>query len=146
MDMAKLHEPFKGKDSPSVETQRNWLRKKGFTPIQIDKAMLTLYSDMARGALPQVFEGAKEISKKEVFYGMAEDAPPSGFIARPIATGTELDQTLLKYASFFKTEDDQQEIIRVQQFEKMLRKRWESQVPWYKRVFGIKPKPMEDTE
>ncbi len=144
MDMVKLHEKFKGKDSPSVEAQRNWLRKRGFTPIQIDKAMLTLYSDIARGALPKVFEGAKEITKKEVSYGMAEDRAPSGFVARDISTGTELDQTLLKYALFFKSEDEKQEIERVQSFERMLRKRWESQVPWYKRIFGVKPNPKSE--
>lgn len=144
MDMVKLHKPFAGKDSPSPEAQRNWLRKRGFTPVQIDQAMLTLYSDLDREALPNVFEGVKEIEKKEIRYGMSGAKAPDGFTARNIKTGVELDQALLEYAKFFKAEDERAEIEKVQQFERMLRKRWESQVPWYKRILGIKPKLKAD--
>lgn len=146
MDMVKLHKPFAGKESPSPEAQRNWLRKRGFTPIQIDQAMLTLYSDLDRGALPHVFEGKTEIEKKELRYGMHGAAAPNGFATREIKTGVELDQALLEYAKFFKTEDEKTEIERVQKFERMLRKRWESQVPWYKRIFGVKPQPRDDDQ
>lgn len=146
MDMVRLHKPFAGKDSPSPEAQRNWLRKKGFAPVQIDQAMLTLYSDMDRGALPLVFEGVMEIEKKELRYGMSGDKAPEGFIRRQVQTGAELDQALLAYARFFKAEDEKIEIEKVQTFERMLRKRWESQVPWYKRIFGVKPKPKDDDE
>jgi hypothetical protein len=140
MDMAKLHEPYKGKESPSIEGQKNWLRKRGFKQPQIDKAMLTLYADMARGATPLVFEGSKEVTRKEIKYGMADSKPPSGFEARPVKTGAELDQSLLVYATFFKAEDDAQETQQAQEFYKMLEKRWLKQVPWYKRLFGIRPK------
>jgi len=106
--------------------------------------MLTLYSDIDRGALPHVFEGKKEIEKKELKYGMHGAKAPEGFETREIKTGVELDQALLEYAKFFKVEDEQAEIDRVQKFEKMLRKRWESEVPWYKKILGVKPRPKAD--
>lgn len=146
MDMVKLHKPFAGKDSQSPEAQRNWLRKRGFTPIQIDRAMLTLYSDLDRGAVPPVFEGTTEIEKKERRYGMSGAKAPDGFATRKIESGMELDQALLEYAKFFKTDDEQTEMARVQKFEQLLRKRWESQVPWYKRLLGIKPSPKAGDE
>lgn len=49
MDIRKLHERFKDKDSPSPELQIRWLKRLGFEPHIIDQAMLNTYTDIDRG-------------------------------------------------------------------------------------------------
>ena len=48
MDFAKLHEPYKGMDSPSPEAQLKWLQK--FVPQDIAaRAMLQVYTQIEQG-------------------------------------------------------------------------------------------------
>lgn len=140
MEFEKLHDKFKDKNSPSFEAQKKWLRKKGFSPEQIDRAMLVLYGDIERGQMPMVFEGVKEVVLKKRLFGMHGSHPPDGFEQRPISNGVELDNCLLEYAKHFRDLEEKSHRESLQEFEKMLRKRWMSTVPWYKRIFGVKPK------
>lgn len=45
----KLHEPYKGPDSPSVQAQIAWLQKKGIPLEHIQSAMMHVYGELARG-------------------------------------------------------------------------------------------------
>jgi hypothetical protein len=140
MDIKKLHDKFKNQDSPSVEGQIRWLQKQGFSQDHIDRAMLDLYTDIEQGRMPQVFEREENGKIVEWHCHKPEDTlPPFFFTRRSIANGMELDQALLEYAKRIRTTELSQAIENLQAFEKKLRKKWASQVPWYKRVVGIKP-------
>ena len=49
MDFEKLYEPYKTDAAPSPAGQITWLRKEGFNPEVIDKAMLLVYRDIEQG-------------------------------------------------------------------------------------------------
>ena len=50
----------------------------------------------------------------------------------------DLQICLRETARLAKAKDDAAYIKRLEEFEKKLRKRWESQLPWWKRILGVK--------
>lgn len=145
MNIVELHSKFKDEHSPSPEAQVRWLQKQGFAQHQIDQAFMTIYGDLERGKPALVFEewdGERILDTK---YGPSDADPPSHrYKAREIRTGWELDQSLLEAAKMARTQELSALLSNIEKFEKKMRKKWAAQVPWYKRVFGVKPK--EQTE
>ena len=62
MDFEKLHEPYKGDDSPSPEAQLKWLQK--FVPQDIAaRAMLQVYTQIEQGLkFEETFKGTNKYS------------------------------------------------------------------------------------
>lgn len=50
----------------------------------------------------------------------------------------ELQLCLKETATLARAKDEAVYIQRLQEFEQKLRKKWESQLPWWKRLLGIK--------
>lgn len=52
----------------------------------------------------------------------------------------ELHICLRDTARLIQTKDDAAYIQRLQEFERNLRKKWEQELPWWKRILGMKKK------
>ncbi len=131
MDLKKLHEQFKDDDSPSVEGQIRWLQKQGFDKAQVERAMVTVYSELHRNQTPLTFmkretkdDGGIVIHKR---YGNHETQKPSDdWDSRPIVSGEELDQYLLYVAKEIRTRDLTSYVKQIEKFEEEMRKKWEA--------------------
>ena len=110
MDFKALHEKFKDENSPSVELQIRWLQKMGFQPHQVDQAMITVYSEIEAG--------------------------------KTFKDGSEFNLYLKDAAGKIRTEELEVYIRKLEQFEAnmriKLRKEWEKELPWWKKLLGIK--------
>ena len=136
MDINKLHEQFKGDDSPSVEGQIRWLQKQGFGQHQIDQAMIQLYKALDHGEIPQVCNRLD--GKNERVYRLKGETQKVGrWDVRKIKDGFELDQVLLELAKRVRTEELGVIVKNVEKFEHDMRKRWEkaNKIPIWKRIF-----------
>lgn len=140
-EYAELHRRFKDDDSPSPEAQMMWLQKQGFAQHHIDQAFWNIYGDLEIGKVPQVFEHVENGKMIDIKYGPSDvSAPSHRHKARPVATGWEFDQALLEAAKMAKTNEYSAILANMKRTEKKMRKKWMAQVPWYKRIFGVKPK------
>jgi hypothetical protein len=142
MDFKTLHAKFKDDDSPSVEGQIRWLQKHGFSQSQIDQAMVLFYTDVEKEKLPVAYElfHTDGKLKETVFCPVDVNRPSKEHKQREILNGWDFDQALLDYAKRVRTEELSAMISHMEQFEKKLRNKFYGEVPWYKRVFGAKPK------
>jgi len=140
MNLEILHSQFKDDDSPSVEGQIRWLQKQGFSQAQIDQAFILLYTDIEQYKFPKVFELYEGDNLIDTKYGPHDQDPPNhNYKVRTITNGFELDQCLLECAKIVRQTELKRLAKGIEVFEKKLRKRWARQVPWYKRIFGVKP-------
>ena len=143
MNFKELHTKFKDDDSPSVEGQIRWLQKQGFAQHQIEQAMIAAYTEIEMGRIPNCWSmlvqknGGERIDRK--YLPADYNSPGHKWKSRPIKNGFEFDQFLLENAKKVRTDELSVMLKNMQQFEKKLKKKWSSQVPWYKRMFGIKP-------
>ena len=141
MNIKELHGKYADEHSPNPEGQVRWLQKQGFPQHQIDQAFILLYQDLERGQIPRVFEQKNAdgivVSRK---YGPYDTPCPTDHHSREISNGWDLDQCLLECAKIVRTNELQSTLVSIEAFEKKLRKKWSRQVPWYKRIFGVKPK------
>lgn len=149
MKFNELHAKFKDDDSPSVEGQIRWLQKQGFQQHQIEQAMLTAYSELHAGRVPQrwkrTMKGKEDQEVIERKFGTGDTKPKgSGWDSRDIKNGFEFDQFILDCAKRVRTDELSIMLRHMEKFEKDLKKKWSTQVPWYKRMFGVKPQ--ETTE
>lgn len=78
----KLHEPYKGEESPSPEAQITWLAKKGIPMEHIQSAMMHVYGELHRGE--RKFEDA--------------DIADSEGKVKKVSAGWQLDNYLLAHA------------------------------------------------
>ena len=145
MDIKALHDRFKDDHSPSVEGQIRWLQKQGFAQHHIEQAMAEMYVDIERGDLPIAYEKLADDGKKGIalYAPKGVNSPGKEYQPRPISNGWDLDQALLDYAKRARTEELSASIAAIERFEKKLKNKWLKQVPWYKRIFGVKPKEKE---
>ena len=148
MDIKTLHERFKDDHSPSVEGQIRWLQKQGFPQHHIEQAMAEMYADIERGDLPKAYEKLSQDDKviQSIYLPKEVNSPGKDFAQREISNGWDLDQALLEYAKRARTDELGVMLKNIERFEQKLRKKWMKQVPWYKRVFGSKPKDPDITE
>ena len=51
MKIEELHAKFKDASSPSPQAQIKWLSRQGFTPAQIEQAMLLVYQEIEQGKI-----------------------------------------------------------------------------------------------
>lgn len=148
MKFKELHSQFKDDDSPSVEGQIRWLQKHGFQQHQIEQAMLTAYTELEAGRVPVRWkrkmkgkEGQEVIERK---YGDAKTKPKgANWESREVKNGFEFDQFLLECAKRVRTNELSVMLRHMEKFEKDLKKKWSAQVPWYKRMLGVKPQESE---
>jgi len=139
MNFKELHERFKDKDSPAVEGQVRWLQKQGFAQNQIERAMITVYSELEQGEIPRVWtrkitkqDGTITEHKEYLAAGSKIDDPQ--YVSREISSGWDLDHYLLETAKRIRTGDLKAQVAHMEQFEEKLRKKWEAaQQPKKKR-------------
>lgn len=148
MNFKELHKRFKDDDSPSVEGQYRWLEKQGFTPDQIERAMIEAYAEIRDERIPlrwkRQMKNAEGSPVEERKFGPRDKTPKgANWESREIKSGFEFDQYLLEMAKLARHKDVKLKIKGLEIFEKELRKKWSKQVPWYKRMFGVKPKEEE---
>jgi len=137
MDIKKIHEGFVKDKNFSVEGQIRWLQKAGFPQHQIEQAMITVYSELEKGAIPKVWIKGKE--KKYLTSSEKFLERESGWASRNIQNGHDLDQYLLEIAKRIRTQELTVMIGKMEEFEAKMRKKWEEEErkkkPWYKRIF-----------
>ena len=146
IDMARLHKKFKDDKSPTVAGQIRWLQKRGFTPDQIDKAMLAVYTELNNDKLPVLWtrpiKNIKGKNNVEVTVTFGDQPTGPNWTGREIENGQDLDKALLLTAKKFRTEDLTLKIKQLEDFESNLKSKWKAeilnQVPWYKRWFQKK--------
>ena len=148
MNLKELHKQFRDNDSPSVEGQYRWLEKQGFTPDQIEQAIIETYTEIHNGHTPQRWtremknaEGKTVVETRFGKYGVTPKG--ANWKCADISNGFEFDQFLLEMAKSARKNDLQLKIRGIQIFEKKMRKKWAREMPWYKRMFGIKPEVTE---
>ena len=139
MDIKVIHAKFKDDSSPSVEGQIRWLQKQGFAQHHIEQAMAEMYTDIEHGDLPVAYERVHNGVKESLYAPKGVNSPGKDYKARDIENGWDVDQALLDYAKRARTEELGAMLANIERFEKKLRKKWLKQVPWYNRMFGVKP-------
>ncbi len=138
-EIEQLHERFKDKDSPSADAQVTWLKKQGFTDTQITQAMTTVYTDIKAGDLPKAFLEKLPDGTFKARFGSHDSHLGDRYESREIKNGFELCQVILAECKKVRTDESKAIIRNIEIFEENLHKKWKKQVPWYKRVFGVKP-------
>ena len=112
MDFAKLLEPYKIDDLSKTITPESQIRW---------LRKLGFSNDTIDRAMIAVYTEVEQGTKK-------------------FKDWQELHVCLKETAKLVQAKDDAAYIVRLQQFERNLRKKWEQEVPWWKRIFGIKKK------
>uniref|UniRef100_A0A6M3L5R7 Uncharacterized protein n=1 Tax=viral metagenome TaxID=1070528 RepID=A0A6M3L5R7_9ZZZZ len=116
MDFAKLLEPYKkGEHGKDItpESQVRWLKRLGFPDDVIDRTMIAVYTEIEQQG-PERFKDWQE-----------------------------MHICLKETAKLAQSKDLAAYIQRLQEFESKLRKKWEQEIPWWKRIFGVKKKRVE---
>lgn len=149
MNLKELHKQFKDDDSPSVEGQYRWLERQGFTPDQIERGIIEAYTELENGQIPtrwtRTMKTAEGKDVVEVKFGPKGKTPKgANWKGEPIKNGFELDQFIMEMARLARHNDLRMKVKGLELFEQKLRAKWSKQVPWYKRVFGVKPSVEED--
>jgi len=114
----KLHEPYKGEDSPSPEAQVTWLQKKGIPVEHIQTAMMHVYGELARGE--------KKFEDVEV-------ADSEGHI-RKVSAGWQLDNYLLGYARKYYEEGQKNLIAHMENMHKSIVAKGIGKLGFWKRL------------
>jgi len=73
MDLRALHAKYRDQDSPSVELQVKWLKRLGFEGQVVDRAILTVYTEIEQGEKDFKSGGELNLYLKEVAEGIRKD-------------------------------------------------------------------------